>query len=408
MTAIKPFRLLVLLLVVALLWSGVRESSVVSRLRTEHEALASRASIIGLSEKEGDGERSASRASGRPSETKIPAERLKDEILEAYHRLKALGDSEDPENRLKVEAEVREWIGRLIDLSPKELKRMISDLTSDPSLDPKEVRDLVSVALNLAASRQGEVAAELALAHREQGGSVSGVIGAWAQQDPSNAFAWLEKNKQQLGEGYLSIFQQAITQSAARDPGLALAALQRIGPDRKRGETARELANRLPDEPSRSALVEAMIQQDKQGMEGLMDEPELLIGLGKSMVEHSGNTNADWLKSLSPDQAMRLASGIGQSAKALDRPDTWLDWMGKSLPPEKLGDTAKPLLRNWISDDYEAAGEWINRQPAGEFRNEAAANYARMMAKRFPDTAKDWANTLPEGPDKQRLLEQLK
>lgn len=403
----RTFRLLILLLFVAFLWSGVHETLEVRRLKTEHEVLVNRASSIGLPENENYEERSSSRAPNRLSASKIPAERLKDELVAAYHRLKALEDSEDSENRLKVEAEVREWIGRLIELSPKELKRMIADLTSDSSLDPKDVRDLVSVALNLAASRQGEVAAELALANREQGGSVIGVIGGWAQQDPSNAFAWLEKNKQQLGEGYLSIFQQAITQSATRDPGLALAALQRIGPDRKRGETARELANRLPDEPSRSALVDAMIQQDKHGVEGLMDEPELLIGLGKSMVEHSGNTNADWLKNLSPDQAMRLASGIGQSAKALDHPDGWLNWMGKSLPPEKVADTAKPLLTKWINEDYEAAGEWINRQPAGDFRNEAAANYARMMAKRFPDTARDWANTLPEGPDKRKLLEEI-
>jgi hypothetical protein len=30
-----------------------------------------------------------------------------------------------------------------------------------------------------------------------------------------------------------------------------------------------------------------------------------------------------------------------------------------------------------------------------------------MMAKRFPDTARDWAATLPEGPERQRLLEDL-
>lgn len=404
MKAMKPFRLLVLLVLVAFLWSGVRESSLLSRLRTEHEGLVSRARSIGLPEDKNYDERSSSRASGRASDARIPAERLKDEMVAAYHRLKALEDSEDSENRLKVEAEVREWIGRLIDLSPKELKRMIADLTSDPSLDAKEVRDLVSVALNLAASRQGELAAGLALEHRDKGGSVTGVISSWARQEPANAFAWLDRNKAALGEDHAAALKQAVSQSGMSDPALAIDGLLAMPGGRDHSATAKELASRLTDDPSRAAMA-AVIRAKEVG---LNDELDLFNGLGKSMVEHSGDLKAPWLTELSSEQSMYLAGGVIQSAKAMDRPDAWLDWMSGALLPEQMSSTAKPLLTKWINEDYEAAGEWINRQPAGAFRNEAAANYARMMAKRFPDTARDWANSLPEGPEKQRLLEEIK
>lgn len=113
------------------------------------------------------------------------------------------------------------------------------------------------------------------------------------------------------------------------------------------------------------------------------------------------------MKELSSDEAVTVAEGLSRNLNASARPDAWLDWMEKSLPPEKVADTAKPMLTKWINDDYQAAGEWINRQPPGDMRNAAAANYARMMAKRFPDTAKDWAATLPEGPEKRRLLDDL-
>ncbi len=404
MNAMKTIRLLVLLLGVAFFWSGVRKGSVVSRLKAEHEVLVSRARSIGVPENENYEERSSSRAPSRPSSSRIPAERLKDELVAAYHRLKSLEDSEDPETRLKVEAEVREWIGRLIDLSPKELKRMIADLTSDSSLDPKEVRDLISVALNLAASRQGEAAAELALLHRKEGGSVSGVMSSWARLDPSNAFAWLARNKAELGEEYQSVLQQAVSQSGASDPAQAIDGLQLMPDGRQHSATAKALTAMLADEPSRAAMAAAILEKEV----GLNDEADLFDGLGKSMVDHAGDLSAAWLKGLSSEQAMYLANGVNQSSKALERPGAWLDWMAGALLPEQMSSTAKPLLTKWINEDYEAAGEWINRQPAGDFRNEAAANYARMMAKRFPDTAKDWANSLPEGPEKRCLLEDLK
>ena len=114
------------------------------------------------------------------------------------------------------------------------------------------------------------------------------------------------------------------------------------------------------------------------------------------------------MEALSPVEAVAVAEGVSKSMNSSAHPEAWFDWMGKSLPQELMEDTARPLLTKWINDDYAAAGEWINRQPPGDFRNASAANYARMMAKRFPDTAKDWANTLPEGPEKRRLLEEIK
>ena len=405
----RTIRLLILLLFVAFLWSGVHETLEMRRLKTEQEALTARATEIGLPlYDESVGARYSTRKSSRPSDTKIPAERLKDEILAAYHRLKSLEDSEDPENRLKVEAEVREWIGRLIDLSPKELKRMITDLTSDLSLDPKEVRELVSISLNLAASRQGETAAELALAYRRQGGSVTGVIGGWAQQDPSNAFAWLEKNKEALGKDYAKAQEEAVKRSVGRDPALALHELAKVHLSGLE-EVARGLAENLHDDASRAAFAEELRSKTPGGLFVSDDLSTCAFSaLGRSLSKQSPDESSDTIRSLSPAEAAWVADGVSSSNEALNHAEAWLDWMGKSQSAEDPLAPVPSLLTKWISDDYRAAGEWINRQPQGEFRNKAAANYAGMMAKRFPDTAKDWANTLPEGPEKRRLLEDLK
>jgi hypothetical protein len=195
-----------------------------------------------------------------------------------------------------------------------------------------------------------------------------------------------------------------IEESAARDPAMALGNLSRIENAKSRAATEVELASSLMEDGERAALLAEL----RLSTLAVPDRIEVLRGLGKGLVAHQDHEPGAWMKELSPDEAMVVASGLSEKSGLTPRPDAWLDWMGKSLPPEKAGDTAKPMLTKWINEDYEAAGEWINRQPAGTFRNEAAANYARMMAKRFPDTAKDWANTLQEGPDKRRLLEELK
>ncbi len=399
----KFLRVIFLLILVALIWSGARKKSAVARLRAEQETLVARATAIGLPEKESDDARASTRLSSRGPSQKSAPEHLKDELVAAYHRLKNIDESQDPETRMKVEAEVREWIGRLIDLSPKELKRMIADLKSDPTLDPKEVRDLVGISLHLAAARQGETVAELALANREQVGSVSGVVGSWAQQDPSNAFAWLEKNRESLGKDYEEALQQAIKQSASRDPGLALANLSRLESEKQRTDSANGIARSLSDDGARASLVAELRVSTLDST----DRNNVLAGLGSGLMEHSATGPGAWMKELSSDEAVTVAEGLSRNLNASARPDAWLDWMEKSLPPEKVADTAKPMLTKWINDDYQAAGEWINRQPPGDMRNAATTNYARMMAKRFPETAKDWAATLPEGPEKRRLLDDL-
>ncbi len=402
MNAMRTIRLLVLLLGVAFFWSGVRKGSAVSRLKTEHEVLVSRARSIGVPENENYEERSSSRAPSRPSASRIPAERLKDELVAAYHRLKSLEDSEDPESRLKVEAEVREWVGRLIDLSPKELKRVVKDLLEDAGLAENDRRTLLTTVLSLASTRLSETSAELFIAHREEVGNAPRIFESWGKSDPVSAFAWLERHREEMGDQYRNSLGQLVASSAGRDPALALAGLSKLnGPPRK------EAANRLSialDDDERAALL-AELHRSSVGQD---DTREILKGLGNGAASNWSSKPDSWMNDLSHSEAISVAEGISQSEKALDHPDSWLDWMGKSLPPEKVADTAKPLLTKWINEDYEAAGEWINRQPAGDFRNEAAANYARMMAKRFPDTAKDWANSLPEGPDKRRLLEDLK
>jgi hypothetical protein len=221
----KFLRVIFLLLLIALVWRGTRERAIVSCLQAEHETLIARCVAIGLPEKESEDAKAAARTSGRRSTAKPEAKQLKDELVAAFLRLKALEAQTDLDSRLKVEKEVREWIGRLIDLSPKELKQVVEDLLDDGALEPEDRSTLLAVVLSLASSRQSETAAELYLKHREVVGDGGGIFDAWGKSDPASALAWLEQNRKSLGKDYQSNLKRIIMVAAARDPALALAEL---------------------------------------------------------------------------------------------------------------------------------------------------------------------------------------
>ncbi len=399
----KPFRLISLLLLIALVWWGAREKIAVNRLQIEHETLVKRAVAISLPEREFDDASELSRITKRAALAgKIPAADLKNELVSAYLRLKGLNAETDPESRMKVEEEVREWIGRLIDLSPKELKQVVNDLLADSALAKEDRTTLLSVVLSLASSRQSETAAELALAHRESGGDIRGIIHNWAGQEPAGAFAWLEKNKETLGKDYAKAWEEAVKQSAGRDPALALQELAKIHTSR-REEVSRGMAENLHDDASRAAFV-AELRQDKfSGLANL-----LLSSLGQSLAKRSPDEVRDTIKSLNMDEAAVISNAVLSSGEGLDHAEAWLDWSKGLQVPAFAPSSVPPLLTKWISDDYEAAGDWINKQPPGDLKNQAVTEYARQMSKRFPGTARDWANTLPEGPKKRWMLDYLK
>jgi hypothetical protein len=400
----KVLRVIFLLILVALIWSGARKQSAVVHLQTEHETLVARATAIGLPERESDGPREPGRVAKRSTLAgKIPAADLKNELVSAYQRLKSLEVETDPETRLKVEEEVREWIGRLIDLSSKELKQVVNDLLDDASLAEKDRSALLSVVLSLASTLQSETAAELALAHRESGGDIRGIIRNWASLEPAGAFAWLEKNKEAIGKDYSKAWEEAVKQSASRDPALALYSLANMQDTKARERMAGDFAASLKDDSSRMAMLEEIRRsQMVHGVWGI----KLWESIGNNLANGSPDSSAV-VKGLSPGECELISGAVLTSGQSLNHAEAWLDWSRNSHLPMDPFSPVPPLLTRWINDDYQAAGEWINKQPAGEFRNAAAANYARMMAKRFPATARDWAATLPEGPEKRRLLEDL-
>ena len=106
---------------------------------------------------------------------------------------------------------------------------------------------------------------------------------------------------------------------------------------------------------------------------------------------------------LTADELKRFASRLPSSAKAAER-GQWIDWIGKTLPPDKASDCIWQNVTGWTKADYQAAGKWLAATPEGPTKITAIRAYAGSVASIEPETAAQWAMTLPPGKDRDETL----
>jgi hypothetical protein len=65
------------------------------------------------------------------------------------------------------------------------------------------------------------------------------------------------------------------------------------------------------------------------------------------------------------------------------------------------------MVRNWTQKDYAAAGKWLITVPDGPTKNAAVRSYAETISEYEPQTAAQWALTLPAGRDRENTLRKI-
>lgn len=92
-----------------------------------------------------------------------------------------------------------------------------------------------------------------------------------------------------------------------------------------------------------------------------------------------------------------------------DEAAKWLDWISGQEESEAF-DPSKPtanIILGWTQEDLSAAGEWINRQEEGARKNQSIQTFAEALISHEPAAPPDWAVTLPESSNRQKLLQKI-
>jgi hypothetical protein len=81
--------------------------------------------------------------------------------------------------------------------------------------------------------------------------------------------------------------------------------------------------------------------------------------------------------------------------------------MSEKLPPAQHEIQVNHMINQWASNDYQAAGQWLLETPAGPSKTTAIKSYAETVAHHHPESARQWANSLPPGQDRDDLLQRI-
>lgn len=77
------------------------------------------------------------------------------------------------------------------------------------------------------------------------------------------------------------------------------------------------------------------------------------------------------------------------------------------FPADQIERSVSTLIGTWTRKDYQAAGQWLAATPDGPTKTIAIRSYAVTVAGTEPETAAQWAMTLPPGKDRDSTLKQI-
>jgi hypothetical protein len=240
---------------------------------------------------------------------------------------------------------------------------------------------------------------------------VSLALSGWAKDDPMGALEWVRKN----GEKFPDLVTDdaklgLITGAAAQDPKLAL---QLIGElklkDPNNSIRTITYAAKTPEE--RTATLAALREHfatvtDQAERDRLMNTA--FSSLADNTAEDGFAAATQWISTaeLSPKELETLATNLTYNVKS-EETGQWIGWLGETLPAGKADEPIRDMIRHWTQSDYQAAGTWLAKAADSPTKQVAVRGYAETVAKYDPETAAQWALTLPAGKDRTETLRQI-
>lgn len=385
-----------------------------SEVSEEKEQLVERATELGIEVPTADAAAVKPKRQRDPSgdKTRSAAARMV-AFARELDRQQETGDENDEE----FEKRGLELQASLMELDAAQLKLVIAALREADGLADETRTNMMCVVIAMLGER--EPAAALAmfaesgemLANTPAGAAVvSATLEKWAENDPLAALEWMRKN---------SALHPALTDDDARrnlvvgaaqnDPKLAFQLIGELGV-----EDADAAVGAIID----AAITPAQRTAVLDGLRGYVDTlpqderadalRDSLESIGRGISNESFDAVQSWISEakLTPDETSAFVGGLSYQNTAADT-GRWIDWMTTQLPETQLTENVENLVGQWTQQDYLAAGAWLTNVPNGPAKEAAVSSYATTVAEYEPQTAVQWALTLPPGDRKDATLESI-
>ena len=338
------------------------------------------------------------------------------EFIRFANEMEALEKKGGPPDKA-MQQRAFEFIDQMAALNPAQLKLLIAEVRASKDLTDESRENLISFSIMMLSSDHPQ--SVLALLTESPGflkedGRATQVMASsldkWAKDDPAAALAWVRANSAKFPDLVNDDAKRGlISGAAATDPKLALKLISELG--LKNGDDAIRTIVDAPKNPKeRTATLTALREYLATLPEGeKRDEASksALRLLAQNAVRDGFEAGSKWIDSagLNSEQLSEICDRSLNVKR--EEGGKWVEWIGTKLTGEKSKNSIRRLIQDWTENDYQAAGKWLAATPAGPTKNISIRSYAETVASYEPESAAQWAMTLPPGKDRDETLENI-
>jgi hypothetical protein len=240
---------------------------------------------------------------------------------------------------------------------------------------------------------------------------VSMALGRWAKDDPLGALDWVRKNGEKFPDLVTDDAKRGlISGAAAQDPKLALKLIGELKL-KDADQTIRHITSAAKTPEQRSATLAALREHaatltDQAARDSLMNSA--VSSLARSAAKDGFQEGSQWISNagLSPKELENISGSLAHTVKPAET-GQWIEWLGEKLPSDKADRSIGGMIQNWTQKDYRAAGTWLASAADGPTKQAAVRSYAETVASHDPQTAAQWALTLPADEKRAQTLQRI-
>jgi len=241
--------------------------------------------------------------------------------------------------------------------------------------------------------------------------AISDQFNAWVKLDPEFALRWYDKEITQ-GASDLKTFEirrSLVTARAVVDPAAAIDQMVKGIEGDDFEDQGRGLWGSMTEafyelEDFQNFFSELHQATDKlPNSEALAEvRAEFMVQLTRELIQQRYDDAVSFMAIHFNEQDTELfAERI--STKSLPERGKWATWLSERSNLAHF----KSFFGGWTATEYISAGEWLSDFPASGTKNKAVITYAFQVATIDKNAAKEWAETLPESKEKERLFHQI-
>lgn len=233
----------------------------------------------------------------------------------------------------------------------------------------------------------------------------------WTAEDLPGALAWIRETIAERPEMIEETDRgQAIHVVAKTDPVLALSMITEFEISPPSNSTQSVIA--VADTPEKrlkalEALRAYLPTIEDKGNRNQAGDYAVAI-LGRQLAKDGVEVGTKWADSvgLTTSEAWSLGSDIGDAVRPGEEAQ-WIAWFDSKLEDKYCGRPIRHIMGYWAKRDHKAAATWLNGAPEGAAKNAAVARFAETVSEVEPESAAQWAESLPPGNLRTKTLTEV-